>query len=48
MTPHAFASEDVLRKFLQSDAINTLRAAYDKHFDDVSERTAQVWAQAFP
>jgi hypothetical protein len=45
---YEFASEEVLRQFLQSDALKALRAEYDKHFGDVSERTGQGWVQVFP
>jgi antibiotic biosynthesis monooxygenase (ABM) superfamily enzyme len=48
MAMYEFASDEVLRKFLQSDALKTLRAEYDKHFGDVSERTGQGWVQVFP
>ena len=48
MAVYEFASETVLQKFLQSDALKELRAEYDKHFGDVSERTGQGWVQVFP
>ena len=48
MAVYEFASEEVLQKFLQSDALKELRAEYDKHFGDVSERTGQAWVQVFP
>jgi hypothetical protein len=48
MAMYEFASEEVLREFLRSDALKTLRAEYDKHFGDVSERTGQGWVQVFP
>jgi len=48
MAVYEFASEEVLRKFLHSDALTELRAEYDKHFGDVSERTGQGWVQVFP
>jgi antibiotic biosynthesis monooxygenase (ABM) superfamily enzyme len=48
MAMYEFASEDVLRTFLQSDALRALRAEYDKHFGDVSERIGQGWVQVFP
>ena len=48
MAVYEFASEEVLRKFLHSDALKELRAEYDKRFGDVSERTGQAWVQVFP
>jgi hypothetical protein len=48
MALYEFASEQVLRQFLQSDALKALRTEYDKHFGDVSERTGQGWVQVFP
>jgi hypothetical protein len=48
MAVYEFASEEVLQKFLQSDALKELRAEYDRHFGDVSERTGQGWVQVFP
>jgi antibiotic biosynthesis monooxygenase (ABM) superfamily enzyme len=48
MAMYEFASEDVLRTFLQSDALKELRAEYDKHFGDVSQRIGQGWVQVFP
>lgn len=48
MAVYEFASEAVLQKFLQSDALKALRAEYDQHFGDVSERTGQAWVQVFP
>lgn len=48
MAIYEFASEAALREFLQSDALKVLRAEYDQHFGDVSERVGQGWAQVFP
>lgn len=48
MALYEFASEAVLQQFLQSQALKELRAEYDKHFGDVSERTGQAWVQVFP
>ena len=48
MATYEFASEEVLHRFLQSDALKDLRAEYDKHFADVSERVGQGWVQVFP
>lgn len=48
MAIYEFSSEAVLREFLQSDALKALRAEYDKHFGDVSERIGQGWVQVFP
>lgn len=48
MAMYEFASEEVLRTFLQSDALKALRAEYDKHFGDVSQRIGQGWVQVFP
>ena len=48
MAVYEFASEEVLQRFLQSDALKELRAEYDKHFGAVSERIAQSWVQVFP
>ena len=48
MAVYEFASEEVLQRFLQSDALKELRAEYDRHFGDVSERTGQGWVQVFP
>lgn len=48
MAIYEFASEEVLRQFLQSDALKGLRAEYDKHFGNVSERVGQGWVQVFP
>ena len=48
MAVYEFASEEVLRKFLESDALKALRSEYDRHFGDVSERIGQGWVQVFP
>jgi quinol monooxygenase YgiN len=48
MAVYEFASEAVLKQFLQSDALKDLRAEYDKHFGQVSERVGQSWVQVFP
>ena len=48
MAVYEFASEEVLQRFLQSDALKELRAEYDKHFGAVSERVGQSWVQVFP
>ena len=48
MAVYEFASEQVLQQFLQSEALNDLRAEYDKHFGAVSERMGQGWLQVFP
>ena len=48
MAVYEFASEEVLQRFLQSDALKALRAEYDHHFGDVSERIGQSWVQVFP
>ena len=48
MAVYEFASEEVLQRFLQSDALKELRAEYDKHFGTVSERIGQSWIQVFP
>ncbi len=48
MAVYEFASEAVLQTFLQSDALKDLRAEYDKHFGEVSERVGSGWAQVFP
>ena len=48
MAVYEFASEEVLQHFLKSDALKELRAEYDKHFGDVSERVGQGWVQVFP
>ena len=48
MAQYEFASEAVLHKFLQSDALKDLRAEYDKHFGAVSERVGSGWMQVFP
>ncbi len=38
----------ILNQFLQSGALKDLRAAYDKHIGEVSERVGQGWVQVFP
>ena len=48
MAVYEFASEEVLQRFLESDALKELRAEYDKHFGAVSERVGQSWVQVFP
>ena len=48
MAVYEFASEAVLQRFLQSDELKALRAEYDRHFGDVSERVGSGWVQAFP
>ena len=48
MAVYEFASEEVLQKFLQSDTLKELKAEYDKHFGNVSERIGQSWVQVFP
>lgn len=48
MAIYEFASEAVLRAFLQSDALKALRSEYDRHFGAVSERIGQGWVQVFP
>ena len=48
MATYEFASEDVLQQFLKSDALKDLRAEYDKHFGEVSERIGQGCVQVFP
>ena len=48
MAVYEFASEEVLREFLRSQALKDLRAEYDKHFGAVSERIGQSWVQVFP
>lgn len=48
MAVYEFASEDVFRKFQQSDHLKELRAEYDRHFGDVSERVGTGWTQVFP
>ena len=48
MAVYEFASEEVLRRFLDSDALTALRAEYDQHFGAVSERVGQSWVQVFP
>ena len=48
MAVYEFASEEVFRKFQQSDHLKELRAEYDKHFGEVSERIGTGWVQVFP
>jgi hypothetical protein len=48
MAVYEFASEEILRQFLQSDALKALRAEYDQHFGADSERVGQAWVQVFP
>lgn len=48
MAVYEFATEEVFRKFQQSDHLKALRAEYDKSFGDVSERVATGWVQVFP
>jgi len=48
MALYEFASEQVLREFLRSDALKELRAEYDQNFGPVSERTGSGWLQVFP
>jgi hypothetical protein len=48
MAVYELASEEVLQRFLQSDALKDLRAEYDRHFGAVSERSGTGWVQVFP
>jgi hypothetical protein len=48
MAVYEFASEEVFKKFQQSEHLKALRAEYDKHFGSVSERVATGWVQVFP
>lgn len=48
MAVYEFASAEILRQFLDSDALKQLRAEYDEHFGQVSERIGQSWVQVFP
>jgi hypothetical protein len=48
MAVYEFASEAVLQQFLKSPALSELRAEYDRHFGEVSERIGQGWVQVFP
>ena len=48
MAVYEFASEEILHRFLRSDALKDLRAEYDKHFGAVSERAGESWVQVFP
>jgi antibiotic biosynthesis monooxygenase (ABM) superfamily enzyme len=48
MAVYEFASEEVFRKFQQSDHLKALRTEYDKHFGEVSERMGTGWMQVFP
>lgn len=48
MAVYEFASEEVLQRFLASEALKDLRAEYDKHFGAISERVGQGWVQVFP
>lgn len=48
MAVYEFASEEVLQQFLKSDALKGLRAEYDAHFGDVSQRVGESWVQVFP
>ena len=48
MAVYEFASEEVLQRFLASEALKDLRAEYDRHFGAVSERVGQGWVQVFP
>lgn len=48
MAVYEFASEEVLQRFLRSDALKALRAEYDEHFGSVSERVGTGWVQVFP
>jgi antibiotic biosynthesis monooxygenase (ABM) superfamily enzyme len=48
MAVYEFASEEVFKRFQQSEHLKALRAEYDKYFGSVSERVATGWVQVFP
>jgi hypothetical protein len=48
MAVYEFASEEVFKRFQQSDHLKALRAEYDKYFGEVSERVGTGWVQVFP
>ena len=48
MAVYEFASEEVYRRFMASDALKALRAEYDKNFGSVSERVGNGYVQVWP
>ena len=48
MAVYEFASEDVFRRFMDSDHLKTLIEEYDAHFADVSERARSAYVQVWP
>lgn len=48
MAVYEFVSEEVFKKFQQSEHLNVLRGEYDKHFGTTSERIVSAWVQVFP
>ena len=45
---YEFASEDVFRRFMDSDHLKTLIKEYDAHFGQVSERAPSAYVQIWP
>jgi hypothetical protein len=48
MAVYEFASEEVFRRFLDSDHLKTLIKEYDVHFGGVSERARAGYVQVWP
>ena len=48
MALYEFASEEVFRRFLDSDHLKTLIQEYDANFGAVSERQRAAYLQIFP
>lgn len=48
MAVYEFASEEVFRRFLDSDHLKTLIKDYDAHFGGVSERARSGYVQVWP
>jgi hypothetical protein len=45
---YEFASEDVFRRFTESDHLKTLVKEYDAHFGEVSQRARSAYVQVWP
>ena len=48
MAAYEFASEDVFRRFMDSEHLKTLIKEYDAHFGGVSERARSAYVQVWP
>ena len=48
MAVYEFASEEIFRRFLDSDHLKTLVKDYDAQFDKASERERSAYVQVWP